>query len=467
MKKPMKWLTLAAAGCVFMASVSTIPYKVLADDFLYTDANVSITSIVDKYIEDNGEVFTAPETTVAPKTTQVAQPVNTQTDAQADEQESTTEAMLMGYGKITELPSETVEEPTTEQPLVEDVQEVAEQTEETSNVGDDFVSPVMDFTGKAVVTATGSVNIRTAGDVSADKIGTIDGGGLMNVVEQGDTWSHITSGNVDGYIKNEFIAFGSDAADYASANLVKVAVVNTAALKLREQPTMDSQDITLLAQGESYAISEIGSAWTKIQVDTIEGYVKNEYIMISYHMPTAQVVEVVPQETETSNEQTTEETTTEAPATEVAPETTEATAETEVTTEKETSSAADISTNASSIGQAIASYACQFVGNPYVWGGTSLTNGADCSGFVQTVFKDFGYSIPRTCTPQSNSGTPISMAELQAGDLVFYDHGTGSCEHVAIYIGNGQVVHASGRATGIKISNVNYSTPFKACRIAN
>ena len=100
-------------------------------------------------------------------------------------------------------------------------------------------------------------------------------------------------------------------------------------------------------------------------------------------------------------------------------------------------------------------------------GGTSLTNGADCSGFVQSVYKNFGYSLPRTCTPQSNAGTAVSLAALAPGDLVFYDHGTGSCEHVGIYIGNGQIVHASSSRTGIKISNVNYSTPFKACRIVN
>ena len=160
-------------------------------------------------------------------------------------------------------------------------------------------------------------------------------------------------------------------------------------------------------------------------------------------MPTAKAVS-------TQETTTTEAPSTQAPATEAT--TTEA-------------PAADVP--ASPIGQQIADFACQFVGNPYVWGGTSLTNGADCSGFVQSVYKNFGYSLPRTCTPQCNAGTAVSLDALQPGDLVFYDHGSGSIEHVAIYIGNGQVVHASSRRTGIKISNVNYSTPFKACRILN
>ena len=175
------------------------------------------------------------------------------------------------------------------------------------------------------------------------------------------------------------------------------------------------------------------------------GYVKNEYITISYNMPTAKAVSAPAQDTTTTEAPTTEAPTTEAPTTE-AP-----------VTEAPTSD----------LGQQIANFACQFVGNPYVWGGTSLTNGADCSGFVQSVYKNFGYSLPRTCTPQSNAGTAVSLAALAPGDLVFYDHGTGSCEHVGIYIGNGQIVHASSSRTGIKISNVNYSTPFKACRIVN
>ena len=453
MKKPSKkWLAVAAAGCVFASSMGTLTYKALAGEFVYSDANVSLTSIIDRYIEENGEVFT---------------PVDTQEDTAEvsegviAEATSTDAAVVTGdiqpaetvSGKITEI-AQTTEQATTEAATEEVVAQETTETslDETSQAvaSDAAASPVVDFSGKAIVTASGSVNIRQSGDVSAQKVGTIDANGIMTVVEKGDTWSHITSGNVDGYIKNEFIAFGDDAANYAAANLSKVAVVNTASLKLRSAASTDSESITLLAQGESYAILETGEAWTKIQLDTVAGYVKNEYIMISYNMPTAKAVQAPAPEAPTTEAPTTEAPSTEAPTTE-AP-TTEA-------------PAADVP--ASPLGQQIADFACQFVGNPYVWGGTSLTNGADCSGFVQSVYKNFGYSLPRTCTPQSKAGTPVSLAALQPGDLVFYDHGTGSCEHVAIYIGNGQVVHASSSRTGIKISNVNYSTPFKACRILN
>ena len=116
----------------------------------------------------------------------------------------------------------------------------------------------------------------------------------------------------------------------------------------------------------------------------------------------------------------------------------------------------------SSLGQEIANYALQFVGNPYVWGGTSLTNGADCSGFTQSVFANFGIGIPRTAASQSGSGTPVSLDSLQAGDLIFY--GDGGISHVALYIGGGQVVHASSSTTGIITSSYNYRTPVSASR---
>ncbi len=117
----------------------------------------------------------------------------------------------------------------------------------------------------------------------------------------------------------------------------------------------------------------------------------------------------------------------------------------------------------SSLGSQIASFATQFVGNPYVWGGTSLTNGADCSGFTQSVFANFGISIPRTAAAQSASGTPVDLSEIQAGDLLFY-YGDSGIGHVSIYMGNGQVVHASTSSTGIIISDYNYRTPCSARR---
>ena len=130
--------------------------------------------------------------------------------------------------------------------------------------------------------------------------------------------------------------------------------------------------------------------------------------------------------------------------------------ETEAPAPEDTSSSSDL-------GQQIASYAVQFVGNPYIYGGTSLTNGADCSGFVQSVFDNFGIGLSRTAASQAGGGTSVSLDSLQAGDLLFYSS-SGSIDHVALYIGGGQIVHAANSASGIIISNAYYSTPVAARR---
>ena len=133
----------------------------------------------------------------------------------------------------------------------------------------------------------------------------------------------------------------------------------------------------------------------------------------------------------------------------------------------ETPSYNEENTNTSSTGQQIVDFARQFIGGPYVWGGTSLTNGADCSGFVQSVYANFGYSLPRTCTPQLNYGYSVSFDELQPGDLIGYAYG-GEIGHIAIYAGNGNIVHASDYSTGIIETSMYYGgTPCRATRIVN
>ncbi len=108
----------------------------------------------------------------------------------------------------------------------------------------------------------------------------------------------------------------------------------------------------------------------------------------------------------------------------------------------------------------IKAYAIQYIGNPYLWGGTSLTNGADCSGFVQTIYKKYGVSLPRTSRDQVKKGTKVTSKDMKIGDLVFYTNSAGVVDHVAIYIGNNQIVHAASARAGIRISKWNYRTPY-------
>ncbi len=117
--------------------------------------------------------------------------------------------------------------------------------------------------------------------------------------------------------------------------------------------------------------------------------------------------------------------------------------------------------NSSSIRNEIVEYALEFEGNPYVWGGTSLTNGADCSGFAQSVFRDKGISIPRTSRAQAAGGKKVSLDNIKPGDLIFYRK-NGTINHVALYIGDDKVISASSSSTGIRVSDYNYRQPYKA-----
>jgi cell wall-associated NlpC family hydrolase len=137
-----------------------------------------------------------------------------------------------------------------------------------------------------------------------------------------------------------------------------------------------------------------------------------------------------------------------------------------VNDEKSSASVAKLSTTTTELSKVytfrkqVVEYAKQFNGNPYLWGGTSLTNGADCSGFTQSVFKDNGISIPRTSRTQATSGKVISIKDVQPGDLIFYAS-SGRINHVALYIGSGKVISASSARSGIRITNYNYRSPYK------
>ena len=167
--------------------------------------------------------------------------------------------------------------------------------------------------------------------------------------------------------------------------------------------------------------------------------------------------------TSSQTQETTAETT--APETS-APETTAETSAPETSapeTSAETSAPETEAQQTSSLGAQIAAYATQFVGNPYVYGGASLTGGADCSGFTMAVFSHFGISLPHNAAAQSGCGTQVSLSDIQPGDLLLYDNG-GGIGHVTIYIGNGQVCHASNERTGITISSISYRNPVCAVR---
>ncbi len=204
----------------------------------------------------------------------------------------------------------------------------------------------------------------------------------------------------------------------------------------------------LAAHEASLSATDEADAMAKAQA-SIDAY--NAYLAAA---GSSQTVASVSTTETTATTDTTYDTTTDTTAQTEAPQT-EAQTEAAQTTESYSSG--------SSTGAAVAAYACQFVGNPYVYGGTSLTNGCDCSGFTMSVYANFGVSLPHNAAAQSGCGTSVSIDSLQPGDLVFY--GDGGIGHVAIYCGSGTVVHASNEETGIKYSSYNYRTPVAAVRL--
>ena len=456
-KKKKIFAAFITAGMI--ASSSGV-VNIQASQEKYSDNNVSLISAIDNYVETNDQAFInefndsiqlSQDNVKSFDSDKVANKVE-------EEQKETSEvtgsivAVAVDDRENVNLDNEkTTEENTTEEATTEEAT-TEEATTEDGSSSEEIPVSYQSFEGKAIVTAGGYVNIRSGASTDDSIVATINNGGLVNIEENGNEWSLVSSGNCKGYIKNDLLAFDDDARAYADANLTKVAVITASSLSLRQGQGTESECLSMLPNGERYRVLEIGNAWTKVEVDdSLSGYVSNEYIEIGYNTSSATAVEASQDDSSNESEDNDDEETT-----------TEET--TEESSEDNDEPASDVP--ASSTGIDIANFALQFVGNPYVWGGTSLTEGADCSGFVMRVFEHFQYQLPRTADVQAEVGTPISLAALAPGDLLFYDHGSGSIQHVAIYIGDGQIVHASNSTTGIIVSNAYYSTPCKAVRIA-
>lgn len=263
-----------------------------------------------------------------------------------------------------------------------------------------------------------NLNIRQEPNESGKLVGKLPKNAACEVVSSENGWSYITSGKVEGYVKEEYLLKDFAAKQKAEEMAAAMAVVITDSLNIREEPSTDAEVVTQVATGESLDIIEIrDDGWIKVDLDGEEVYVAADYVEVKSDLNTAITM------TELLYGQ-----------------------------------------GVSDVRVDLCQYAKQYLGNPYVWGGTSLTKGADCSGFVLSVFAKYGVSLPHSSRSQANQGTTITYSEIQPGDLIFYAKG-GTINHVAIYIGGGQVIHASSPKTGIKISAYNYRTPHKMVRI--
>ncbi len=266
---------------------------------------------------------------------------------------------------------------------------------------------------------SGNLNVRKEPSTSSKLVGKLPKDAACEVVSTADGWAQIKSGEVEGYVSLEFLMTGPDAKLKANDLVRTVAVAQTDSLNVRAEANTDSAVYTQVLKGEELEYLEtLENGWVKISLDGEEAYVSAEFVTVEEKLDTAiTMTELLYGE------------------------------------------------GVSDVRVDLVEYAKQFLGNPYVWGGTSLTKGADCSGFVLSVFKKYGVKLSHHSGTQAKEGTKISVSELLPGDLVFYSNSSGTINHVAIYIGNGQVIHASSPKTGIKISKYNYRTPVKCVRV--
>lgn len=266
---------------------------------------------------------------------------------------------------------------------------------------------------------SGNLNVREAATTDAKMVGKMPNNAACEILAEENGWYYISSGEITGYVKADYIVTGDEAKAIAETLVHTVAVSLVDSLNVRSEPNTDSEIVTHVSAGEELTFVAVTDEWIQVAIDNDEGYVSAEYVEVKDVLPRAL-----------------------------------------------TMTEARYGVGVSDVRVDLVEYACQFVGNPYVWGGTSLTKGADCSGFVLSVFKNYGYSLPHHSGSQAQMGTKISESELLPGDLIFYSNGS-SINHVAIYMGGGQVVHASSPTTGIRISNYKYRTPVKYVRIIN
>lgn len=244
------------------------------------------------------------------------------------------------------------------------------------------------------------LNVRSEASTDSEVVGIMKNNAVAEITGAVDGWYQITSGSVSGYVKAEYLAVGNQ--DLLNSVKTRMAQVNTETLKVRSEASTEAAVVTLVGQDQQLKVlDEQIPGWVKVETADGEGYISTEFASVADMYQYAEKPQVSEQ--------------------------------------KESSS-----------GGSVTSYALQFLGNPYVWGGTSLTKGVDCSGFVMQVYAHYGISLPHSSSALRGVGRGVSYSEAQPGDIICYSG------HVAIYLGGGKIVHASNPKDGIKVSTATY-----------
>lgn len=306
-------------------------------------------------------------------------------------------------------------------PQTDDASQESEQAKEEAQVNEAAQTPTAAQTcgytnlGMSVI-SSGNLNIRQEASTDSEVVGILTNHNACELLEDAGDWYKVTSGKVTGYVSKQYLVTGDEAESIAEQEIKTVATVNTETLNVRAEKSTEAAVLSQVGNSEAFTVNSVADGWVEISVDDSVGYISQDYVTLAQALPTAKTIEQV-----------------------------------------------KYGDGVSDVRASVVSYALQFVGNRYVWGGTSLENGIDCSGFTMRILGKYGISLPHSSRAQPSYGTKISASEAKPGDLFFYGSGR-SISHVAIYIGNGQIVHASNKRDGIKVSNAYYRNPICVAR---
>lgn len=306
-------------------------------------------------------------------------------------------------------------------PQTDDASQESEQANEEAQANEAAQTPTAAQTcgytnlGMSVI-SSGNLNIRQEASTDSEVVGILTNHNACELLEDAGDWYKVTSGKVTGYVSKQYLVTGDEAESIAEQEIKIVATVNTETLNVRAEKSTEAAVLSQVGNSEAFTVNSVADGWVEISVDDSVGYISQDYVTLAQALPTAKTIEQV-----------------------------------------------KYGDGVSDVRASVVSYALQFVGNRYVWGGTSLEKGVDCSGFTMRILGKYGISLPHSSKAQPSYGTKISASEAKPGDLFFYGSGR-SISHVAIYIGNGQIVHASNKRDGIKVSNAYYRNPICVAR---
>ena len=319
-----------------------------------------------------------------------------------------------------------------------------------------------DFSDLVIAKVDKYVNVRAIASESGGIVGKLYNNSVGKLIIDEGEWVKIESGNVIGYVKKEFVVLGAEAERYVPEIGMVFATVNSQTLFIRKSNSLSAEIIGMCPEGEELLVTSILDDWVKVDVEAGVGYVASEYVTI--HTEFVQAESSEEEEIRLAKEEQDRLAAREAAERIASINEATVTAQNEQgeveSVEQEDTKSTEIYYDTDDMGAAIVAYATQFLGNPYVYGGTSLTNGTDCSGFTQSLYKNFGVEIPRTSTSQRTVGAEVEGLEnALPGDLICYSG------HVALYAGNGNIIHASNAKTGIIMGTADYRTILSIRRI--